>query len=97
MFPSSIRQAKALRLPLNSKKANKDFYKGTGTGNILRRKRIASIDKFGNRLKDEHGRPREWTLMQKHMDERRLPSYVVPPGLADTTVSDREEHLGKCL
>ncbi len=36
--PTQVTFSKASRLPLNSKKANRDFFKGTRTGNIMRRK-----------------------------------------------------------
>ncbi|EDP44058.1 hypothetical protein MGL_1455 [Malassezia globosa CBS 7966] len=76
--------SKASRLPLNSKKANKDFYKGTRAANVLMRKRIALSDPKGNQLFDEQGRPRTWNLRTHRLDEMRMVSYVVPPGLADT-------------
>lgn len=82
--PSAPLLSKASRLPLNSKRAGKDFYKGTGTGNILRRKRIALADSQGNQHYDELGRPRTWNLRTHRIDEARMPSFVVPPGLADT-------------
>ncbi|KAL4403033.1 hypothetical protein ACI68E_000815 [Malassezia pachydermatis] len=76
--------SKASRLPLNSKKANKDFYKGTRAGNVLLRKRIALADRQGNQLYDAQGRPRTWNLRTHRLDEGRMVSFVVPPGLADT-------------
>ena len=82
--PSAPLLSKASRLPLNSKRAGKDFYKGTGTGNILRRKRIALADSQGNQHYDELGRPRTWNLRTHRIDEARMVSFVVPPGLADT-------------
>ena len=82
--PSAPLLSKASRLPLNSKRANKDFYKGTRAGNILRRKRIALADSQGNQHYDELGRPRTWNLRTHRIDEARMPSFVVPPGLADT-------------
>lgn len=82
--PSAPLLSKASRLPLNSKRANKDFYKGTRTGNIMRRKRIALADSQGNQHYDELGRPRTWNLRTHRIDEARMPSFVVPPGLADT-------------
>lgn len=88
MRPTLGNLSKALRLPLNSKKANKDFYKGTRTGNILRMKRVAYIDGEGKPQFDQHGRQKTWTKRRGiTIDESRLDSYVVPPGLADTPVS----------
>ncbi|PWN94195.1 hypothetical protein FA10DRAFT_248806 [Acaromyces ingoldii] len=85
MRPTLNLFAKASRLPLNSKKANKDFYKGTGTGNIMRRKRLAvAIRTTGEQLYDEFDRPRTWNLMTHRLDEARIPSYIVPPGMADS-------------
>ncbi|PWN42907.1 hypothetical protein IE81DRAFT_323049 [Ceraceosorus guamensis] len=71
--------SKASRLPLTSKKANKDFYKGTGALNVLRRKRIALADRKGQQLDKK-----TWTLMTHRLDELRVPAYIVPPGLNDT-------------
>ncbi|CDR88055.1 uncharacterized protein SPSC_03641 [Sporisorium scitamineum] len=82
--PTQVACSKASRLPLNSKKANRDFYKGTRTGNIMRRKRIATADPRGNQLYDTNGRERYWHLKTKRIDEARVPNYVVPPGLAET-------------
>ncbi|CAD6955304.1 unnamed protein product [Tilletia controversa] len=76
--------SKALRLPLTSKRANKDFYKGTRTGNIMRRKRIALTDRTGKQLHDADGRVRHWNLKTEQLDESRIPCFVVPPGLAET-------------
>ena len=76
--------SKASRLPLNSKKANKDFYKGTRAANVLMRKRIALADPKGNQLYDDKGRARTWNLRTHRLDESRMTSFVVPPGLADT-------------
>lgn len=88
MRPTLNLFAKASRLPLNSKKANKDFYKGTGTGNIMRRKRLAvAIRTTGEQLYDEFDRPRTWNLTTHRLDEARIPSYIVPPGMADSRVS----------
>lgn len=84
--PTQVACSKASRLPLNSKKANRDFYKGTRTGNIMRRKRIATADPQGNQLYDKNGDERYWHLKTKRIDEARLPNYVVPPGLAQTKV-----------
>ena len=84
--PSAPLLSKASRMPLNSKKANKDFYKGTRTGNILRRKRIALADSRGNQHYDDFGRPLSWNLRTHRIDEARMPSFVVPPGLEDTKV-----------
>lgn len=85
--PTQVACSKASRLPLNSKKANKDFYKGTRTGNIMRRKRIATADPRGKQLYDKNGRERYWHLKTDRIDEARVPNYVVPPGLAETQVS----------
>ncbi|KAE8208904.1 hypothetical protein CF319_g3164 [Tilletia indica] len=76
--------SKALRLALTSKRANKDFYKGTRTGNIMRRKRIALTDRNGKQLHDAEGRVRHWNLKTEQLDESRIPCFVVPPGLAET-------------
>ncbi|KAK0519151.1 hypothetical protein OC835_007627 [Tilletia horrida] len=76
--------SKALRLPLTSKRGNKDFYKGTRTGNVMRRKRIALTDKNGQQLYDATGRVRTWNLKTDQIDESRIPCFVVPPGLAET-------------
>ena len=84
--PTQVACSKASRLPLNSKKANRDFYKGTRTGNIMRRKRIATADPRGNQLYDKDGNQRYWHLKTKQIDEARVPAYVVPPGLAQTKV-----------
>ncbi|CAO1633178.1 unnamed protein product [Sympodiomycopsis kandeliae] len=89
MRPTQSLFSKALRIPLNSKKANKDYYKGTRTGNILKMKRIAYIDGQGNPQLDSSGRVKTWTKRIRNgngvqIDESRLDSYVVPPGLADT-------------
>jgi large subunit ribosomal protein L41 len=88
MRPSSSLWSKASRLPLNSKKANKDFYKGTRTGNIMVRKRIAVANRFtGEQLYDKDDRRKSWNLKTHRIDEGRVPSYIVPPGLADSQVS----------
>lgn len=88
MFKSTqITLSKASRLPLNSKKANRDFFKGTRTGNIMRRKRIATADPKGTPLFDKNGNQRYWHLKTGQIDEARVPNYVVPPGLAETKVS----------
>ncbi|KAL9940094.1 hypothetical protein V8E36_000799 [Tilletia maclaganii] len=76
--------SKALRLPLTSKRANKDFYKGTRTGNIMKRKRIALTDKNGKQLFHPDGRARIWNLKTERIDESRVPCFIVPPGLAET-------------
>ncbi|WFC98943.1 hypothetical protein MYAM1_001676 [Malassezia yamatoensis] len=86
--------SKASRLPLNSKRANKDFYKGTRTGNIMQRKRIALADRAGNQLKDGLGRGRTWNLRTHRIDESRTISFVVPPGLNDTKLKPYV-YLGK--
>ncbi|KAN0061008.1 hypothetical protein ACQY0O_006742 [Thecaphora frezii] len=78
--------SKASRLPLTSKKGNRDFFKGTRTGNIMKRKRIATSDPRGNQIYDEYGRPKSWTIKMHRIDESRVPSYVVPPGLAETNL-----------
>lgn len=85
--PTQVACSKASRLPLTSKKANRDFYKGTRTGNIMRRKRIATADPRGNQLYDKNANQRYWHLKTKQIDEARIPAYVVPPGLAQTKVS----------
>lgn len=85
--PTQVACSKASRLPLTSKKANRDFYKGTRTGNIMRRKRIATADPRGRQLLDEDGNERYWHLKTNRIDEARVPSFVVPPGLAETKVS----------
>ncbi|SNX82726.1 uncharacterized protein MEPE_01432 [Melanopsichium pennsylvanicum] len=82
--PTQVACSKASRLPLNSKKANRDFYKGTRTGNIMRRKRIATADPRGNQLYDKNGNQRYWHLKTNQIDESRVPNFVVPPGLAET-------------
>ncbi|PWN49073.1 hypothetical protein IE53DRAFT_388726 [Violaceomyces palustris] len=82
--PTQALFSKASRLPLNSKKGNKDFYKGTRTGNIMMRKRIATSDRTGKQLYDKNGREMSWTKMTNRIDESRVPSYIVPPGLAET-------------
>ncbi|SAM78355.1 uncharacterized protein UBRO_02012 [Ustilago bromivora] len=82
--PTQVTCSKASRLPLTSKKANRDFYKGTRTGNIMRRKRIATADSRGTQLYDKGGRERYWHLKTARIDEARIPNYVVPPGLAET-------------
>ncbi|EPQ28379.1 uncharacterized protein PFL1_04206 [Pseudozyma flocculosa PF-1] len=76
--------SKASRLPLTSKKGNRDFFKGTRTGNIMRRKRIATSDPAGRQLYDKNGRELSWTIKTHRIDEARVPSYIVPPGLAET-------------
>ncbi|PWN26459.1 hypothetical protein BDZ90DRAFT_233097 [Jaminaea rosea] len=75
--------SKAVRLPLNSKKANRDFYKGTRTGNPLRRTRIALMSHHGSRIQRDPatGREKTWTIMGHRLDESRMMSFVVPPGL----------------
>ncbi|PWZ03343.1 hypothetical protein BCV70DRAFT_197559 [Testicularia cyperi] len=50
----------------------------------MRRKRIATADPQGRQLVDKNGNGRYWHLKTKRIDEARLPSYVVPPGLAET-------------
>jgi hypothetical protein len=88
MRPSLALLSKASRLPLNSKRGNKDFYKGTRTGNILRRKRIATFNRStGAQIYQEDGSPKSWTLMGMNIDEARMTSYIVPPGLAQSDVS----------
>lgn len=90
MRPTFASCAKALQLPLSSKRANKDFYKGTRTGNILKMKRVAYIDGKGNPQFDRQGRQRTWTKRLNNktvIDESRLDSFVVPPGLSDVKVS----------
>ena len=52
----------------------------------MRRKRIALADRQGNQLFDKLGRERTWNLKTHLIDEARMPSYVVPPGLANTEV-----------
>lgn len=59
---------------------------GTRAGNVLLRKRIALADRQGNQLYDAQGRPRTWNLRTHRLDEGRMVSFVVPPGLADTKV-----------
>ena len=87
MRPSLSLWSKASRLPLNSKKANKDFYKGTRTGNIMVRKRIAVANRnTGEDLYDDRGRVRTWNLKTHRIDENRVTSYIVPPGLEDSKV-----------
>ncbi|KAK0549117.1 hypothetical protein OC846_001003 [Tilletia horrida] len=76
--------SKALRLPLTSKRGNKDFYKGTRTGNIMKRKRIALTDRNGKAILDAEGRQKTWNLKTAELDESRIPCFVVPPGLAET-------------
>lgn len=88
MRPTLSLFSKASRLPLTSKRGNKDFYKGTRTGNIMRRQRIAQADRFtGRQFYDEFGRPNTWTMMTREIDESKVTSYIVPPGLAETKVS----------
>lgn len=50
----------------------------------MQRKRIALADPRGNQLYDEQGRGRTWNLKTHRIDEGRMPSFVVPPGLEDT-------------
>lgn len=99
MRPTLAAASKAMRLPLHSKRANKDFYKGTRTGNIMVRKRIAVANRFsGEPLEDDLGRVRSWNLKTNRIDESRVASYVVPPGLHDARVRMRErdrEHAGR--
>ncbi|UZJ51685.1 hypothetical protein CBS101457_001005 [Exobasidium rhododendri] len=87
MRPSLALWSKASRLPLNSKKANKDFYKGTRAGNIMIRKRIAVANRnTGEQLYDEDERERTWNLKTHRIDEGRVTSYIVPPGLSASTL-----------
>lgn len=83
--------SKALRFPLTSKRGNKDFYKGTRAGNILRRKRLGAVSRLGQVLKDvtPSGRVVDRVEYRRvmHIDETKVPSFIVPPGLADTPVS----------
>ncbi|CAO1615219.1 unnamed protein product [Parajaminaea phylloscopi] len=97
MRPSTTWLSKALRLPLNSKRGNADFYKGTRTGNILRRRRLPLMGHQGTRVQtDQNGREKVWTVRTHRIDESKIPSFVVPPGLADTRVSTpgRDEAVG---
>ena len=94
MRPTLALFSKASRLPLTSKRGNKDFYKGTRTGNIMRRKRIAQADRFtGRQMYDDLGRPSTWTMKTNLIDESRVTSYIVPPGLAESKVSNRQLHF----
>lgn len=87
MRPSLAVLSKASRLPLNSKKANKDFYKGTRTGNIMVRKRLPVANRnTGEQLYDDAGNPRTWNVKTARIDEARVPSYIVPPGIAQCRV-----------
>lgn len=88
MRPSIALFSKASRLPLNSKKANKDFYKGSRAGNIMLRKRISVANRnTGEQLYDEEDRERTWSLKTHRIDESRVVSYIVPPGIAESKVS----------
>ncbi|KDN36357.1 hypothetical protein K437DRAFT_241230 [Tilletiaria anomala UBC 951] len=86
MLPTAVTLSKASRLPLTSKQANKNFYKGTRTGNVLLRKRIALVTRTtGAQLYDAQGHERTWNKrVGGRLDESRMVSFVVPPGLADT-------------
>lgn len=53
----------------------------------MMRKRIALADRNGNQIVDAQGRPKTWNLKTHRLDESRITSFVVPPGLADTQVS----------
>jgi len=54
----------------------------------MRRQRIAQADRFtGRQFYDEFGRPNTWTMMTREIDESKVTSYIVPPGLAETKVS----------
>ncbi len=92
MRPTASSLAKASRLPLTSKKGNKNFYKGTGATNVLQRRRVALVNRnTGEALYDNAGNARTWNKqLAGRLDESRMVSYVVPPGLADTKVSVRE-------
>ena len=57
---------------------------GTRAANVLLRKRIALADPKGHQLYDDKDRPRTWNLRTHRIDEARMVSFVVPPGLADT-------------
>lgn len=92
MRPSLSLFSKASRLPLTSKRGNKDFYKGTRTGNILRRKRIATFERStGKQIYGDDGMPKSWTLMGRNIDESRVTSYIVPPGLAESEVGTERQ------
>lgn len=52
------------------------------------RKRIAVTNRnTGEQLFDQFGRPRSWNLKTHRIDEARVPSYIVPPGIMDCKVS----------
>jgi hypothetical protein len=57
---------------------------GTRAANVLQRKRIALADPKGHQLYDDKDRARTWNLRTHRIDEARMVSFVVPPGLADT-------------
>jgi len=89
MRPSPATLSKASRLPLNSKKGNKNFYKGVGVTNVLRRTRIALVNRnTGEQLYDHKtGKELTWNKRREaQLDESRMVSFVVPPGLAETQV-----------
>jgi large subunit ribosomal protein L41 len=89
MRPSLALFSKASRLPLNSKKANKDFYKGTRTGNIMVRRRMPVANRnTGEQLFNNLGQPRTWNIKTNRIDEARVPSYIVPPGIAQCEVGE---------
>lgn len=94
MRPTISLFSKALRHPLSSKRGNKDYYKGTRTGNVLLKKRMPYLSHGGTRIQlDAKGRERTWTMPKDRvdgsgrLDESKMTSFVVPPGLEGTQVS----------
>ncbi|CAO1636666.1 unnamed protein product [Jaminaea pallidilutea] len=102
MRPTISLFSKALRHPLSSKRGNKDYYKGTRTGNVLLKKRMPYLSHGGTRIQlDAKGRERTWTMPKDRvdgsgrLDESKMTSFVVPPGLEGTQLKPyvhRNEH-----
>lgn len=60
----------------------------------MQRKRIALADRSGNQIYDKYGREKTWNLRTYRIDEGRMISFVVPPGLNDTKLKPYV-YLGK--
>ena len=108
MHATSSTLAKASRLPLTSKQASKNFYKGTRAANVLKRIRVGypslpSSSSHGSRgglsvsqhralaltprVDQQTGVEKSWSKRAGgRLDEARMISFVVPPGLERTKV-----------
>jgi hypothetical protein len=54
------------------------------------RKRLPVANRnTGEQLYDDAGNPRTWNVKTARIDESRVPSYIVPPGIAQCRVRDQ--------